>query len=130
MSAEIIFQDVVYRKDVFNALELSDFTQDKEYEDGARLIFEESLKERLDEIPIVVPSLPWIPVSMELPEEGEPVLGWIERDSWGEEDEPERVREHAIGWHVNGLWHFDGYMSKGTDCLAWMPLPDPYGEDE
>lgn len=68
----------------------------------------------------------WIPVTERLPEEGKNVLGWIERDKWDNFDKPTKAEECAIGWQIEGRWHFDGYSSRGTKCLAWRPLPEPY----
>ena len=68
----------------------------------------------------------WIPVTEKLPEEGENVLGWIERDKWDRFDTPTKAEECAIGWQIEGRWHFDGYASRGTKCIAWRPLPEPY----
>lgn len=71
----------------------------------------------------------WIHCSESLPEECENVLGWIERDAWVDgNDYPIRKQEAAIGWHIKGRWHFDGY-SGTTECLAWMPLPEPYKKE-
>lgn len=76
----------------------------------------------------------WIPCTERLSEECENVLAWIERDAWIDgRDEPIKVQECAIGWHIDGRWHFDGYCGSTTECIAWMPLPEPYqkeGESE
>jgi hypothetical protein len=72
----------------------------------------------------------WIPCSERLPKECENVLAWIERDAWVDgSDYPKRKQESAIGWHIEGRWHFDGYAGSTTVCLAWMPLPEPYKEE-
>lgn len=72
----------------------------------------------------------WIPCSESLPEECENVLAWIERDAWVDgSDYPKRRQESAIGWHIDGRWHFDGYAGRTTVCLAWMPLPEPYKKE-
>ena len=78
----------------------------------------------LDNVAHLTPR-PWVPCSEGLPEEGEDVLAWIERDAWVEDnDYPIREQEHCIGWQINGRWHFDG-LSSSAKCLAWMPLPEP-----
>lgn len=43
-------EDIISRLDVLDAIELSDFIQDKEYADGATLIFKESLEKRIKDI--------------------------------------------------------------------------------
>ena len=86
----------------------------------------------MNKLPTIEHITHWIPVGDRLPEECEEVLCWIERDAWEEESEyPTRKQECAIGWHIDGRWHFDG-LSSTVKCFAWMPLPEPYkkeGED-
>lgn len=69
----------------------------------------------------------WIPAEdKRQPKENKPVLAWIERDKWGDGDEPGRVQEWAIGYKHEGRWFFNGYPPETTKCLAWMKLPKPY----
>lgn len=71
----------------------------------------------------------WIPCTERLPEECVNCLGWIDRECWVDgNDYPTRKQETAIGWHIDGRWHFDGYSSN-TKCIAWMPLPEPYKKE-
>jgi hypothetical protein len=71
----------------------------------------------------------WIPCTERLPEECVNCLGWIDRECWvNGNDYPTRKQETAIGWHIDGRWHFDGYSSN-TKCIAWMPLPEPYKKE-
>ena len=71
----------------------------------------------------------WIPVTERLPENFQGVLAWIERNKWGDGDTPTKTQECAIGGQIDGSWHFDGYSGKGTRCIAWRPLPEPYKDD-
>ena len=59
----------------------------------------------------------WIPVEERLPKYGDQVLIYMC-------DEPE------IGRYRNGKWfvNYRGWVD-GDDVIAWMPLPEPYQEE-
>lgn len=65
----------------------------------------------------------WIPVETALPEDGERVLVYAERNAYGDNGKY-RKKVIDIGWQVNGYWHIDG--CNGVVGIAWMPLPEPY----
>ena len=66
----------------------------------------------------------WIPIERELPEEGEDVLVYIERNAWDEDGFRFKKKCIDIGWHIDGRWHCDG--CNGVVGIAWQPLPQPY----
>lgn len=89
----------------------------------------------------------WIPVTERLPEEAYPVVV-----TW-KNDEPASYYQYILGKHYTGVAHFKNgkwfwYSSVTEDVLmeygrcdseefdeaiqvlAWMPLPEPYGEGE
>lgn len=69
----------------------------------------------------------WIPVTERLPENGERVLAYIERDAW-HGGEHYRKKDIEVGGCFNGMWHAD--FCSGVDGIAWMPLPEPPKEEK
>lgn len=60
----------------------------------------------------------WIPVDEALPEDGEMVLVSCETKKG--------VKTVNRAYHSRNCWHGSGSMSG---VRAWMPLPEPYGEE-
>ena len=61
----------------------------------------------------------WIPVIERLPEDNEMVLVTCKTEGG--------ARNVSRAYHSNGFWYGSGSMSR---VIAWMPLPEPYGESE
>ena len=61
----------------------------------------------------------WIPCSERLPEEGREVLVCLTDWKTGEQ---RRVVSYRIDFN---MWH--GYGRYNEKCVAWMPLPEPWG---
>lgn len=106
-------------------------------------LFEEVLRGQ----PTVTPEQHWIPCSERLPENIRPVIV-----TWKNTD-PASYYQYIVGKHFtgtacykNGKWYwyssttedmlaeYGRYDSEEFDeaieCIAWMPLPEPYQEDE
>ena len=69
----------------------------------------------------------WIPVSERLPETDDIMLVTYIDDRDGEDT-------IWLGWHeMENIWYIDGFAhggEYGNRVIAWMPLPEPYKEDE
>lgn len=61
----------------------------------------------------------WIPVAAELPEEGQMVLVTTKTQKG--------IKSINRAYQSGGFWHGSGSMAHVT---AWMPLPEPYEEEE
>lgn len=71
----------------------------------------------------VVERKEWIFVDERLPECGETVLLYFERNAWDERGDMFRRRDMDMGFQYNGNWHVDG--CSGVVGIAWMPRPKP-----
>lgn len=78
----------------------------------------------------------WIPCSERLPEYGEKVLTYDGVTCWVEARIPfvldEKCEELRAEWWVSDdVDHEERYYPNLRDgaAIAWMPLPEPYGED-
>lgn len=80
--------------------------------------------EMITDMPSAQPEPQWIPVRERLPEINKPVLVWLY-------DEYYLSELHSIGGVL--YWDFDQFDLCGdefNDVIAWMPLPEPYKEDD
>lgn len=68
----------------------------------------------------------WIPVENGLPDEGKPVIVWYEYFRYG--DYNCMYQTYGIGYQYDGHWSGDVSGTAAT-CIAWSPLPEPYGKD-
>ena len=75
----------------------------------------------------LIPAQRWISVSERLPEDFQQVLVWYEYWHWKAE---ELKPEYGIGWRFRGLWCGDPGNGSRLRVIAWMPLPDPYKEEQ
>ena len=66
----------------------------------------------------------WMPCDVKLPEDGENVIVFMERDAWDLKGNFYRKTDVEKGWQIGGHWNVEGCSDvKG---LAWMPLPEPW----
>ena len=135
--------DTIYRQDAIDALgeEPEVWEYDDEYGMGQRSEWC-YIKKTLEKLPSAQPH--WIPCSERLPEDIRPVIV-----TWKNTD-PASYYQYIVGKHFtgtacykNGKWYwyssttedmlaeYGRYDSEEFDeaieCIAWMPLPKPYG---
>lgn len=96
--------------------------------DDAEILIKLGIKETVAKWKRRLEQTRWIPVERELPEEGEDVLVYIERNAWDEDGFRFKKKCIDIGWHIDGRWHCDG--CNGVVGIAWMPLPPSYEPQE
>lgn len=129
--------DAVSRADVVDMLEMYPFTEYNEYE---------AAREVVKRLPPVTPKQCWIPCSERLPENIRPVIV-----TWKNND-PASYYLYIVGKHYtgtacykNGKWYWyssttedvlaeygrcdSEEFDEAIECIAWMPLPEPYREE-
>lgn len=77
------------------------------------------------------PTCEWIPVGERLPEDMRKVLVWFEYYRYG--DYNCMYQTYGFGYVCDGEWsHFINGETGWQDAriIAWMPLPEPYKEEE
>ena len=117
----------------------------KSDEDGYVWIIRSDAWARIDALPSAQPEPQWIPCNERLPEDIRPVIV-----TWKNTD-PASYYQYIVGKHFtgtacykNGKWYwyssttedmlaeYGRYDSEEFDeaieCIAWMPLPEPYKE--
>ena len=115
--------DLISRQDVINAVLVSNFSACTVYgrsEEGMATAKE--LIQAIKNLPSAQPKQRWIPVSERLPEGGHNIIFC---DSKGNvcEGVYHAIPGQWVGFRWNAIYHHD-------DVVAWMPLPDPYKEEE
>lgn len=85
----------------------------------------------IEHIPTAQPEQQWIPCSERLPEIGEhyvsePCIVYCSNGAYGFAELEENIFGQ-VGWNCE---RDDEYHEPLGDVLAWMPLPDPYKEEE
>lgn len=73
----------------------------------------------------------WIPVSERLPDDMQKVLVWFEYYRYG--DYNCMYQTYGFGYFYDGKW--SSFINGETGwqdarIIAWMPLPEPYKEDD
>ena len=87
-----------------------------------RAVTKEAARLSIQELPFARPEQRWIPVTERLPDIAEVVLGCS------------RSGEIDTVWRTSfsvpcGKWDTNGLIIP-EDVIAWMPLPEPYREEE
>ncbi len=104
-------------------------------------VTEDRTSDHLKRLPSAQPEPRWIPVTERLPEEGVMVLVTcygrdmiIMRDGESLEDAIERVRKEVVNVTIGLVgsdgWYGADYSPMIITPVAWMPLPEPYTEEE
>lgn len=94
-------------------------------DDGTCSKADEDIRNLLDELEDLPSAQQWVPASERLPENDDWVIVTILDESG---DTPWRYSD--FGWYLKeaNCWIVDAQQRK--DVVAWMPLPEPYEEEE
>jgi len=115
-------KDIVYRQDAIDAIN-SYFGFDGEY--GS------AVQEIINGLPPAQPEQKWIPCSERLPEKDDVYLVYAPYYSGGSSSSKENHKGVMFSKHKNGKWSIEhGYHKRPNCVIAWMPLPEPYKEDQ
>ena len=82
---------------------------------------------RIEELPPVTPKQRWIPVSERLPEDHDWYVIVVKEKSTGYQYIP-RIASHNHDncWSIIDTEDADKDWLDDLECVAWMPLPEPY----
>lgn len=86
------------------------------------------VRDRLKELPSAQPEHRWIPVTVRLPKDYEDVLVWYEYFKYGEYNR--MVQTCDVGYYISEFNRWGGVTGQKVRAIAWMPLPEPYKEDD
>ena len=99
--------------------------------DGAEHIIVHHARRIIEDMPPVTPQpkAEWIPCSERLPDTDDKVLCWYEYYHWSRE---KVLPEYGIGCYLRKTSAWFGEVANGKDVkvIAWMPLPEPYKENQ
>lgn len=110
--------------------------------DGDKCIRRSAVKYTLSMLPPAQPKLKWIHVSERLPEERDWYLGIFKEPDTGWINPTPFICDYLLGtktkattkegWILKGHTDMEEYIDYyfNLECVAWMPLPEPYKEDK
>lgn len=111
-------------------------------EEGTEEGFIGTVKQLLEGLPPAQPEPHWIPVSERLPEERDWYLGIFKEPDTGWINPTPFICDYLLGtktkattkegWILKGHTDREEYIDYyfNLECVAWMPLPEPYKEGD